>query len=604
MDGAGSALSNFYIRGFPNSNDVGLNGLYGLVGTGFATPFIERIEVLKGPSALLNGMPPGAGVGGSLNLVSKRAGPAPITQLTTSYVSRGQLGTHIDFARRFGGEDACGMRFNGLYENGDTAIQNNRIQLGQAALGLDCRTDRFRVSADLLYQSNKTDGITRFTIFNPNIPVLAPPDASKSYTPNWWKFDVTDKVGMINAEYDLTSNITAYGAIGGVDSTYPQVNGFPTVFDTAGNFNGSVRSGNYYTKAISGNAGLRANFDTGAINHLVNVNYAQTERTLGLGQVNGTGFVSNIYNPVNVPYQDLKPPEARKSGVLTLRSVGFADTMSILDNRVQFTAGVRRQQVESGNFNFNTGLQTSSYDSFAWTPAYALVVKPLHNVSLYANYIEGLQPGQVVGTNYANVGQIFAPYQTKQYEAGVKVDWGRITTTASAFQISQPATIEIPGNPPTLALDGENRNRGVELNAFGELRSDLRLLGGVMFIDGRQVATANGLNDGKKAVGVPDVQINLGGEWDTPFIPGFTVTGRYIYTDSQYTRPENTQSIRDWTRVDLGARYTFLGAWNKPIIVRLDVRNVFDTNYWASVNGGYVGLGAPRTYLLSSTFNF
>ena len=34
----------------------------------------ERIDVLKGPSALLNGMPPGGSVGGSVNLVPKRAG--------------------------------------------------------------------------------------------------------------------------------------------------------------------------------------------------------------------------------------------------------------------------------------------------------------------------------------------------------------------------------------------------------------------------------------------------------------------------------------------------------------------------------------------------
>ena len=77
------------------------------------------------------------------------------------------------------------------------------------------------------------------------------------------------------------------------------------------------------------------------------------------------------------------------------------------------------------------------------------------------------------------------PYRTRQYEAGIKVDWGRITTTASAFDITKPFQI---ANTSTniLAQRGENRNRGVELNVFGELTPGTRLLGGVMFIDARR----------------------------------------------------------------------------------------------------------------------
>jgi iron complex outermembrane receptor protein len=52
----------------------------------------ERIEVLKGPSALLNGMPPGGSVGGSINLVPKRAGETPLARVTASYMSDAQWG--------------------------------------------------------------------------------------------------------------------------------------------------------------------------------------------------------------------------------------------------------------------------------------------------------------------------------------------------------------------------------------------------------------------------------------------------------------------------------------------------------------------------------
>lgn len=607
MAGAGSGFNAFFIRGFSfDGTDAGLNGLYGIAPTGSAiNGMVERVEVLKGPTALLNGMPPLSSVGGAVNLVTKRAGDEPLTQLTTGFVPRGHGSVHLDVGRRFGEGNACGARFNGTLEGGETSIENNDFRLGQAALGLDCRTENFRVSADFIYQSQKLDGATRFVRFNTGVPVLQAPDASKSVVPSWWGVNSSSKLAMLNAEYDLTSNITAYAAVGALDNGSIQINGFPTVIDTSGNFLGSARAIDSYTRGISAQGGIRGNFDTGPVKHAVNINVSHLDREQGTGLLNGTAFSSNIYNPAFVPDQNLRPPAAKKSSALTLSSVGISDTLSILDERVQFTVGVRRQQVNSANFNTATGAQTAAYDSYAWSPAYAVLVKPLENVSLYANYIEGLQPGQVIGAGFSNEGQVFAPYQTKQFEAGVKVDWGRVTTTASFFQITQPSAITIPGTPlPSMSIDGENRNRGVELNAFGALTDDLRLLGGVMFIDGRQVSTANGLNDGKKAIGVPDVQVNFGAEWDTPFVKGLTLGGRVIYTSAQYVTPDNTQRIPGWTRFDLGARYTFEGPWNKPIVVRFDVRNVFDKNYWNSVNFGYVGLGAPRTFLLSTTFNF
>ena len=65
----------FQIRGFPvPAGDVGFNGLYGLVSSNrVPAQIIERIELLKGPGALINGIAPGGSVGGGINIVSKRA---------------------------------------------------------------------------------------------------------------------------------------------------------------------------------------------------------------------------------------------------------------------------------------------------------------------------------------------------------------------------------------------------------------------------------------------------------------------------------------------------------------------------------------------------
>ena len=86
--------------------------------------------------------------------------------------------------------------------------------------------------------------------------------------------------------------------------------------------------------------------------------------------------------------------------------------MSLLNKRIQFTVGVRNQTAGSEVNNLLTpGLSRPFKDTSVWTPAYALVVKPVENISLYANYIEGLQTPVVVTGTFSNVGTVFPPEQ-------------------------------------------------------------------------------------------------------------------------------------------------------------------------------------------------
>jgi iron complex outermembrane receptor protein len=87
----------------------------------------------------------------------------------------------------------------------------------------------------------------------------------------------------------------------------------------------------------------------------------------------------------------------------------------MLDDRVQFTIGARHQTAGSEVTVFLGPPGSASrpeHDSSVWSPAYAVVVKPVEHISLYANYIEGLQTPVVVGPLYANAGTVFPPSQT------------------------------------------------------------------------------------------------------------------------------------------------------------------------------------------------
>ena len=140
---------------------------------------------------------------------------------------------------------------------------------------------------------------------------------------------------------------------------------------------------------------------------------------------------------------------------------------------------------------------------------------------------------------------------------------------------------------------------------FGEPWEGFRPLGGITLLNGKLLSTATPLTQGKTAPGVPNVQLNLGAEWDASFLKGLTFSGRLIYTSAQYLDAANYQSIPGWTRFDAGVRYAFERPGGKPVALRLNVENLFDANYWASATSTFgLSMGAPRTFLLSLTTDF
>ena len=138
---------------------------------------------------------------------------------------------------------------------------------------------------------------------------------------------------------------------------------------------------------------------------------------------------------------------------------------------------------------------------------------------------------------------------------------------------------------------------------FGEVVTGLRLIGGASFIDAKLTRTQDGANDGNTAVGVPDTQVNMGAEWDVPGLSGLTLTGRAIYTSREYQDAENTRTIPDWTRLDVGARYA-LNVSDHTVTARVSIENVANKRYWSSALQSYLAIGAPRTVLLLATTGF
>ncbi len=615
---AGNGFSDEYqIRGFAvPSGDVGFNGLYGLVSSNrVPAQIIERIEVLKGPGALINGMAPGGSVGGGINITSKRAGEVPFARLTPFFMSAGNYGLHLETSNRYGENKEWGVRFNGVGRNGEASIDGGNWRSGLGALSLDYRGERLRWTMDVISQNDDTTNFRPQININTGVPFIpAPPDARSTWFPGVFlrQRDHTIASGL---EYDLTESLTAYAGIGYRDGTNEQTfpdsrpAGFPSGANALGNF--QVGNGYYdsYSKTVSGNVGLRSRFNTGFIGHSVNVAFTGFNQELGnASSVNpvAQSVPSNIYNPSPLPAITVPRRTPGKASDATLTSVAVADTMSFLNESILLTVGARHQMVKQETFSTlaaNFGRPTGSYDAAATTPLAGIVVKPWHNVSLYANYAEGLSQGSVVGPGFSNTGAVLAPFKSKQQEAGVKIDWGTITTTVAVFEITRPSIITTAAN--ARAYDGEQRNRGVELSAYGLILPGLRGMASATFLRPELTNPTDPTQRGNDAAGVPDKTFSAGLDWDTPWVYGLALNGRVIYTGGSYLTTANLpwQKFSDWTRVDVGARYTTTELTGKPVTFRANIENVTGENYWIT-SGGFQTVASPRTYIVSAAFDF
>lgn len=609
---------SFLIRGFPvSAGDTTYNGLPNMAPIiRGSTEMAERIEVQKGPSAMLRGASPWGTVGGSINLVPKRAGDEPLTRLTASYQSDAQFGTHADIGRRFGENQAFGLRFNGVLRDGETAVNDRKQKMGIAALALDWRGERVRLSGDLYRQREHLKGMDYFGIFSIGAAVTTLPSALKgdSNITAPWNFTINSTTAaMGRAEWDVSDNLTAYAAYGHRDASYDAIITQMSLLNDAGDLVYTPIRQYQEQKTHSAEIGLQGKFSTGPVKHTWSLAGNHTETEVGVTNIRtpalnrSTNFYALDFGAVPDAFDGFS-----KSNVLPLLehkhdSVALADHMSFMDDKVQLTLGVRRQKLRSFNIS-PTGVKTVSYDQSKYTPSAALLVKVSPQLSVYGSYIQALSSGGTAPAAAANANEMLPPFKSEQYEVGAKYDMGDFAATASLFQITRPSAYTDPVTQ-IYAAAGEQRSRGVELNVFGEVQRNMRLMGGMIYLDAALRHQLNGLNEGNQVTGVPRVIARMGAEYDMAAVPGLTLTGRFNYVDKRYATADNRLSLPSYVTLDVGARYATQLA-GKAVVVRASINNLTNKSYWAGSWGGSgdsglsAGLGTPRTFMLSASVDF
>lgn len=617
--GFGNYQELYVIRGFAlNSDDLAYNGLYGMLPRQFvASELLERVEVLRGANSFVNGAAPGGGaIGGSINLLPKRAPNAPLTQVTAGVETGGQAYVATDIARRFGDEGRLGVRVNAVRRDGDTAVDRESRELSLYSVGVDYRGRGYRLSADVGHQDHQLRGARPSVTLGFGVPMVAAPDADSNFAQPWTYSGERDTFGTLRVEADLPGGATAWAALGMRSGTEANVISSPTVTAANGDTTMTRFDNTREDKVSTGEIGVRTELKTGAVSHKLSASVAgfHSESKNAYALSDFAGFGSNIYRPVDVAAPSnafftggvLANPLLTQKSILS--SVAVADTLGFLDERLLLTVGARHQKIKDVGYDYGSGAPNARYEESELTPVAGIVYKPRVanlDVSVYANYSEALQRGPVAsGTDIVNVGEVFAPYVSRQKEVGVKFDSGKLGITAAAFTTSQPSAFI---QDRRFGLYGEQRNRGLELTVFGTPARGVRLLGGVTVLDAEQRKNAGGANEGNDAIGVPGTQVNLGAEWDVPGVQGLSLNARGLHTSTQYADAANTQKLPSWSRLDIGANYT-TRFMDRALTLRARIDNLTDKNYWASAGGypgfGYLVLGAPRSVVVSATVDF
>jgi len=620
--GFGNASEQFVIRGFAlYGDDVGLNGLYGIAPRQLIAPeLFESVQVLNGASAFLNGAAPGgSSVGGGVNLQLKRARSKPLSRATFGYTSGSHFGGSVDLSRRFGADEAFGVRVNGAFRSGDVAIDGEFRRTATLGAAFDWHDDNTRLFLDLGYQKVEVKGLRpKVTIGTSTIPAV--PAADANYAQPWTYTNLRDVFGAVRFEQDLGSNAMLYVTGGARDGSEQGIYGGITVLNAAtGAANGNAlfvpRTDN--NEAVE--AGLRVKLGK-AVTQEFNIGGSavwQVNRN-AFDFLYGPGFAGFATNLYNAPVAAI-PASAFVGGDLAkpfpisrtrLLSAFASDTLGLLDDRVLITAGLRLQDIRVKSYNYyNGGKLDAIYEKSALTPVVGLVVKPAPGLSLFANRIEGLQQGPTapIDATVINSGQVFGPIKSTQYEVGGKLNLGTFDFGISLFRIDLPVgyAVEAGSGLKRFGLFGEQRNKGIEFTLNGEPVKGLRLIGGASVVDARLRKTSGGVNQGNRAVGVPEWTANAGLEWDVAST-GLTLTGRAVHTGKQSVNVANTLEIPEWTRVDLGARYV-LAAAGKPITLRFGVDNVANKRFWASAFDVFAAAllqGQPRTFKASASIEF
>ncbi|NWB97479.1 TonB-dependent siderophore receptor [Pseudomonas gingeri] len=274
-----------------------------------------------------------------------------------------------------------------------------------------------------------------------------------------------------------------------------------------------------------------------------------------------------------------------------------------LNDQWQLLGGLRydRFNVETTN---NLLARSDQRDSQSTSPRLGVVWTPLQDHAFYASWSKSFSPvgGAVIGItpNAAGNGNDLSPEMTRQKELGVKSDWldERLSTTLAVYELElYNRRTSDPLNPSITLLSGLQRSRGLELTGTGKIVGNWYLRGGIGLQDATVVKDNNGF-EGKRVSNVAKRNASLFLTWK-PEMGWYAETGLTLVGD-RYADNANTVTLPGYGTWDaLGGFRT--RDWD----LRAALNNISDRTYYASATSAFqIQPGAPRNLVVTGTYSF
>lgn len=586
--GADTRNDWFMIRGFSAQQDgYFLDGLM-LFNTAFATwklqPFgLERLEVLRGPAAVLYG---GSSPGGILNAVSKAPPTTPIQYLEFGINNYGNRYMNFDVGGPVAIDPRQGqlyMRLLGTLKNGET--QTNFVN-----------DDSYFIAPSVTYKPDLDTTITILTqaqrdktkgnAWLPYVGTVTPAPFGRIPT-NFFVGDPsvdTFKRDQIMAGYqfekklDDTFTFRQNARIANVQVQYNTLlgNGYdgPPANATLGRFQFYA-----HDNATMGNLDnqLEARFNTGILQHkaLIGVDY----RNYRISDFQSSAFPSpsiNILNPVYGVFAPLSATTPFRNGVQSLEQTGLYLQDQIKLDRLTLVLSGRSDWADLGNVGIGNVNETR-HDT-KQTGRAGLIYNADYGISPYISYATGYNPQLALSP--ANLLQ--APETSQQTEVGVK--WEPIGYNGSIdialFDLKRQNVLSVNQAFPLLSTQqGEVTSRGLELNTSANLTKEFKLVGQFTAYHIFVSKDVDPTLVGTVPTNTPSKLASFWGDYTFKEGPltGFGFGAGVRYVGSSFANTANTLPVPDYVVGDASVHYEW-DKWRAAI----NVSNFTDKTFVAS----------------------
>lgn len=588
--------SNLAIRGIPADNvtNYRLNGVLPVINfIDIPMENKDRIEVLKGAAGLYYGF---ATPSGMVNLVTERPTAEPLMNLELFGDSHGSVGASVDASRAWG---AAGARVNAGIADVQTGIDRTSGDRRFLTAAFDWRPgDRLTVQLDSEYIYKTITEPTEFVLPAPvngriSVPPLQP--TSKNLGAEWMQAEGYETNLLARVKYDFTPAWSLSAAAGRSylkrDRRYSSFSGYDLATG-AGTLNVALTHGNDYESSIV-RADFAGAFRTGPFEHQLLIGASQNVRHTNIPTAVRYRFAQNLYNPAEVAEQ-ATPPRiiANPSRVKDFGLYAF-DRISF-QGWLQATVGYRKT-------DYSDVSRTSRYEAKPDSFSYGLMVKPAPWVTLYGNYIEGLESGGIAQQIAVNAGEILPAALSEQKEIGAKLEPRRgLLLTVAAFEIERASSYLNSAN--LFVQDARAKYQGIELSAFGELTASLSVAISGLHLDAKQVAGPATIL-GKRVENTPRDSGSAFMEYRFSNLPGLSISGGVFYVGERAVNALNQAFVPGYTTFDLGAAYA-TQLFGRPSTLRVYGENITGKRYWAATGSNLAAQGAPRTVRLAFSTTF